>query len=380
MATAAQTSRIGAVDIVRGAAMILMALDHTRDFLGFGANPVDLASTTVPLFFTRWITHFCAPTFFLLTGTSAWLSQRGRPPGQLSRYLFTRGAWLIVFELTVFRCLALQFNFDYRTILLLVLWALGWALVALSVLIYLPRTAIAVFGIALIVGHNLLDGIRSANPFWTLLHSPNLVVSTPEHTIFAGYPLIPWIGVTAVGYCLGPIYDWAPERRRRFLLRTGLALVIGFIVLRSINMYGDPSPWVDTRPLISFLNTTKYPPSLLFLLMTLGAALLMLRAVDGRSNQVVGTYGKVPLFYYLLHFALIHLIAVGVCYARYGQIHWMFESPSIAQAPFTPPPGWGLSLPWVYLFWAIVVCSLYPLCSWYARIKQQRTYPLLSYL
>jgi uncharacterized membrane protein len=380
MATAANSARIEAVDIVRGAAMILMALDHTRDFLGVGANPVDLATTTLPLFFTRWITHFCAPTFFLLTGTSAYLSQRGRPVSQSSWHLLTRGAWLIVFEVTVFRCLALQFNFDYRTVLLLVLWALGWAMIVLSLLIYLPRPAIAAFGIVLILGHHVLDPIGSASPLWTLLHSPNLILNTPEHSIFAGYALIPWVGVTAAGYCLGVIYDWAPERRRRFLVRTGLALSLAFLVLRAINIYGDPSRWVATRPLISFLNTTKYPPSLLFLLMTLGPALLMLRLVDGKTSPVLSTYGKVPLFYYLLHFALIHLMAVVVCYARYGQVHWMFESPSLAQAPFTPPPGWGLSLPWVYLFWATVVCSLYPLCSWYARIKQQHRHPLLSYL
>jgi len=375
-------TRIAAVDIVRGLAMILMALDHTRDFLGVNANPVDLATTTAPLFFTRWITHFCAPTFFLLTGTSAWLSGRGRPASQLSWRLLTRGAWLLLLELTVFR-FVLQFNFDYHTTLLNVLWALGWAMMVLSLLVYLPRPAIAAFGLILVLGHNALDPIRSANPLWSLLHSPNFVLKTPEHAILAGYPLIPWVGVTALGYCLGVVYDWAPGRRRRFLLRTGLALIAAFVAIRAINIYGDPFPWVPNRPLLSFFNTNKYPPSLLFLLMTLGPALLLLGAVDGRSNEVMrvlSTYGKVPLFYFLVHFALIHLIAVVVCYARFGEIHGMFESPSIAQFPFTAPPGWGLSLPLVYLFWAVVVCSLYPLCSWYARIRQTRRHPLLSYL
>ena len=380
MTTPEASARIEAVDIVRGVAMILMALDHTRDFLGVGANPVDLATTTPALFFTRWITHFCAPTFFLLTGTSAYLSRRGRSDRQLSRHLLTRGAWLILFELTVFRGLALQFNFDYRTTLLLVLWALGWAMIALSVLIYLPRPVIAALGLVLILGHNALDPIQSANPFWSILHSPNLILQTAEHQIFVGYTLIPWGGVTAVGYCLGVVYDWTPERRRRFLLRLGLTLVAAFFVVRAINIYADPSPWVLTRPVISFFNTSKYPPSLLFLLMTLGPALLLLRVMDGRTHPVLSTYGKVPLFYYFVHFALIHLIAVAVCYARYGGVHWMFESPSLAQAPFTAPPGWGLSLPWVYLFWALVVGCLYPLCTGYARVKQQRRYPWLSYL
>ena len=189
------------------------------------------------------------------------------------------------------------------------------------------------------------------------------------------------MGVTAVGYCLGAVYDWAPERRRRFLLRTGLALVRCFRrPPRHQHLWRSLRHGCHTAAAISFFNTNKYPPSLLFLLMTLGPALLLLRAVDGRTNRCSGTYGKVPLFYYLVHFALIHLIAVVVCYARYGQMHWMFESPSIAQAPFTSPPGWGFSLPWVYLFWAIVVCCLYPLCSWYAGIRQPRRHPLLSYL
>jgi uncharacterized membrane protein len=375
-------TRVAAVDVVRGLAMILMALDHTRDFLGVNANPVDLATTTAPLFFTRWITHLCAPTFFLLTGTSAWLSRHGRLASQLSWRLLTRGAWLLLLELTVFR-FVLQFNFDYHTTLLNVLWALGWAMIVLSLLVYLPRPAIAAFGIILILGHNALDPIRSANPLWSLLHSPNFVLKTPGHAVLAGYPLIPWVGVTALGYCLGVVYDWAPERRKRFLLLTGLALAAAFLAIRAINIYGDPFPWVATRPLISFFNTNKYPPSLLFLLMTLGPALLLLRAVDGGSNavlRVLTTYGKVPLFYFLVHFALIHLIAVVVCCARFGEIHGMFESPSFAQFPFTAPPGWGLPLPLVYLFWAIVVCCLYPLCSWYARIKQTRRHPLLSYL
>ena len=360
-------ARIGAIDMVRGLAMILMALDHTRDFLGTNANPVAVATTTAPLFFTRWITHFCAPTFFLLTGTSAWLSKRGRTAGQLSWHLLTRGAWLLLLELTLFR-FVLQFNFDYHTALLNVLWALGWALVFLSALVHLPRPAIAAFGIILIVGHNALDPIRSASPYWSLLHSPFFVLKTPVHAILAGYPLIPWVGVTALGYCLGVVYDWTSERRKHFLLHVGMALVVAFIAIRGVNIYGDPVPWAPTRPLISFLNTNKYPPSLSFLLMTLGPALLLLRVLDGHTSPLLrafSTYGKVPLFYFLVHFALIHLFAVVVCYSRFGEVHWMFESPSIARFPFTAPPGWGFSLPLVYLFWAIVVCCLYPVCSWY---------------
>ncbi|HEV7445146.1 MAG TPA: heparan-alpha-glucosaminide N-acetyltransferase domain-containing protein [Steroidobacteraceae bacterium] len=380
--------RVEAVDVVRGAAMILMALDHTRDFLGVtSVSPTDLVNTTVPLFFTRWITHFCAPVFFLLTGTSAYLSQRGRSKGQLSRYLFTRGLWLIFLELTLFRCFGLQFNFDYHMTVLEVLWALGWAMVVLSLLVHIPRSAIAAFGILLIAGHNMLDSIRSSNPLWSILHVPSFVLKTPQHSVFVVYPLIPWIGVTAVGYSLAVIYDWTLQRRRTFLLWSGVVLMAAFVVIRATNAFGDPVPWTPQRSMqftaLSFLNTTKYPPSLLFLLMTIGPALVLLRAVDGWTAPLlrpVATLGRVPMFYYLLHFPLIHLIAVVVCFARYGQVHWMFESQSISRFPITTPPGWGFSLPMVYLLWVCVVCSLYPLCYWFAAVKQRRGSPWLSYV
>ena len=201
------------------------------------------------------------------------------------------------------------------------------------------------------------------------------------------YPLIPWIGVTALGYALGQIYSWEPERRRTFLLRAGLALTSAFLVLRGANIYGDPARWsaqgTTLFTALSFLNTTKYPPSLLFLLMTLGPAMLLLRAVDGstpRWLKAALAIGKVPLFYYMLHFSLIHLLAVLTCYARYGSAHWMFESPTLANYPFTAPPGWGFSLPVVYLVWAVVVVAMYPPCRWFAALKQRRSDPWLSYL
>ena len=385
---AAGRLRVEAIDVVRGIAMILMALDHTRDFLGVtSVSPTDLANTTVPLFLTRWITHFCAPVFFLLTGTSAYLALRGRTKGQLSRYLLTRGLWLIFLELTLFRCLGMQFNFDYDLTVLNVLWALGWAMVVLCLAIHLPRPAIAAAGILLVSGHNMLDSIRSSNPLWSILHAPNFILKTPEHSVFVIYPLIPWVGVAAIGYSLGVIYDWTHERRRTFLLWAGLALMAAFVILRATNAYGDPTPWAPQQSMqftaLSFLNTTKYPPSLLFLLMTIGPALVLLRAVDARSApllRTVATFGKVPLFYFLLHFPLIHLIAVAVCYVRYGHVHSMFESPTISRFPVTFPPGWGFSLPMVYLLWVCVVVSLYPLCRWFASVKQRRNSPWLSYV
>jgi uncharacterized membrane protein len=379
--------RIESIDVVRGFIMILMALDHTRDFFGnSGLNPTDPATTTIPLFFTRWITHFCAPVFFLLTGTGAYLSLRTKSKRELSRFLFTRGLWLIFLEFVVVRCLGWQFNFDYHLVILNVLWALGWAMITLSVLVYLPASLVMAFGIVMIAAHNLLDSIDSSNPLWSILHSPNLIVSRPGHSVFVAYALIPWVGVTAAGYGLGQIYSWPSERRKAFLLPLGLGLTAAFLVLRGINVYGDPLPWSTQRSpaftVLSFLNTNKYPPSLLYLLMTLGPALLFLWAVDARTPgwlRPALTIGKVPMFYYLLHIPLIHLLAVAACYARYGQVHWMFESPTPREFPMTQPPGWGYSLPIIYLIWACVVLTLYPLCRWFAGLKQRRSDAWLSY-
>ena len=381
-------ARVESVDIVRGVIMILMALDHTRDFFGIpGQNPVDMASTTPALFLTRWVTHFCAPVFFLLTGTGAYLSLRRKSPGELSRFLFTRGIWLILLEVVLVRCFAYQFNFDYRVTMLLVLWALGWAMITLSALVRMPAFVATAFGGLLIVGHNLLDSVKSASPPWAILHSPGFVVNTPEHVVFVAYPLIPWIGVTAVGYGLGQVYSWEAGRRRGFLLRLGLALSLAFLVIRGLNIYGDPSRWMRQKTavftVLSFLNTTKYPPSLLFLLMTLGPAMVFLWSVDRGTPRVlrpVLVIGKVPLFYYVLHFALIHLLAVVTCYVRYGSALWMFESPDLGHYPFSPPPDWGYSLPVVYLVWALVVVTMYPLCRGFAGLKQRRSDVWLSYL
>jgi uncharacterized membrane protein len=380
-------ARLESVDVVRGVIMIIMALDHTRDFFGQPGSPTNLATASIALFFTRWITNICAPVFFLLTGTGAWLSLRKRTRPELSRYLFTRGLWLIFLDLVLFRCLAVQFNFDYHTTVITVLWALGWAMIVLSALVHLPPSVVTAFGVIMIATHNLLDSIRSANPLWSIVHAPNIIFEKPGHIVFLAYPLIPWVGVTAVGYGLGQIYAWEPARRQALLLRLGIILTLGFVVLRAINIYGDPSRWATQRTatytFLSFLNTTKYPPSLLFLLMTLGPALLFLWAVDTHMPRLLRPaliIGKVPMFYYLLHFALIHVLAVIICYARYGHIHWMFESPDLAHYPVTFPAGWGLPLPIVYLIWTFVVLAIYPLCRWYAAVKQSSNIPLLSYL
>ena len=384
--------RVDSVDVLRGVIMILMALDHTRDFFGDAAvSPTNLATATAPLFLTRWITHFCAPVFFLLTGTGAWLARGRRSTPDLSRFLLTRGLWLVVLEVTLARFFW-QGNVDYRVTMLTVLWALGWAMIVLAPLVYLPAWVAAALGLALIVSHNLADGVQPASlgafaPVWTILHSPGFVFTGEQHVVFVAYPLIPWIGVTALGYGIGRLFTIEAARRRSLLLRAGLLVTASFALLRAINVYGDPLPWSAQHStaftVLSFLNTNKYPPSLLFLLMTLGPALLFLRAVDGRVPRLLQpalTIGRVPMFYYLLHIVVLHLLAILASFVRYGAIHWMFESPGLGQFPVTQPPGWPAPLPMVYVAWMTVVLVLYPCCRWYAALKARRTDAWLSYL
>jgi uncharacterized membrane protein len=391
-ASALPGRRVEVVDVVRGIIMIFMALDHTRDYFGdASASPTNLATTTTALFFTRWVTHFCAPTFFLLTGTGAYLSRRRRSAADLSTFLVTRGLWLVVLEVTVMRFLW-QFNLDYRVTLLNVLWALGWAMITLGALVRLPVRVVGAIGVVMIAAHNLLDGVRAASfgawaPAWSLLHSPGVIVAGPRHLVFAAYPLIPWVGVTAVGYALGTLWDLPAERRRALLLRLGLGCLAAFLVLRGFNVYGDPAAWsVQPRgsmTLVSFLNLNKYPPSLLFLLMTLGPVSLALRALDGHTPAVLRparVIGAVPLFYYLMHVLLLHLVAAGASLARFGTMQPAVESPTLDRFPMTQVAGWPASLPVVYMVWIVVVLALYPACAWYAGVKRRSGSRWLSYL
>lgn len=390
--SATMRPRIESIDLLRGIIIVIMALDHTRDFFGaLDASPTDLATTTAPLFLTRWITHICAPVFFLLTGTGACLALQRMSKRELSRFLLTRGLWLIFLEVVVMR-FALQFNVDYQVTILTVLWALGWSMIVLGALIHLPNWTIAAFGVVLVAGHNLLDGMPasafgSLAPLWSVLHAPGFLLNSPRHVVLAAYPLIPWIGVAALGYVLGQTYHWNDVRRRTLLLQFGLGLSLGFVLLRLLNVYGDPLPWSPQKSplwtLLSFLDTQKYPPSLLFLLMTLGPALLLLRAFERGTPRWLRPaliIGKVPLFFYVLHFYLIHLLAVVASYLRYGSANGLFQSPDLGHFPFTAPPDWAAPLPVVYLLWTLVVLALYPLCRWYAGVKRRRRDWWLSYL
>jgi uncharacterized membrane protein len=375
--------RVVSVDLLRGFVMIIMALDHTRDFFSkLRFPPEDLSRATPALFFTRWITHFCAPAFFLLAGLGAALSlNRGRTKKGLSWFLFTRGLWLVFLELIVLHFI---WNFSWQfPVILNVIWALGLSMVVLSALVFLPETAVAAIALAMIFGHNLLDGITpdsfgSLAPLWHILHAPGFAV--PDKAILA-YPLIPWSGVMALGYSLGVVYRWDPDRRRQFLITTGTVAVVLFLVLRGFNLYGNPRPWAPMSTTLmtvaAFLNTLKYPPSLHFLLMTLGPAFILLalfeRARGGFVN-FVSVYGKVPLFYFVMHILVIHLLATGFAL-------WQGGEAAFLGIDLSAYPDWyGTGLPGVYLAWVIVIAILYLPCRWYSQLKAASRNPWLSYL
>jgi uncharacterized membrane protein len=387
-------TRVQSIDILRGAIMIIMALDHTREFLHSGAmsfSPEDLSRTTAAIFFTRWITHFCAPVFMLTAGLGAFLrAQRRGSTSDLSRFLWTRGLWLVILELTAVR-FALYFNFDYSFTIVSVLWALGFCMIALAALVYLPRRVLAVVGCALILLHNLADGI-TASAFgkvawvWNLLHQPGLVKFEGVAMIIA-YPLIPWIGVMAAGYCLGPVFLWESDRRQRFLLKLGVGLTAAFMLIRALNIYGDPVRWSHQpsalMTLCSFLKCLKYPPSLDFLLMTLGPALAALALLDRvrlTSANPLLIFGRVPLFYFVVHLFVIHTLAVLLSCFRYGVAGLHLTTLPGMSATIKFPPDYGFPLWVVYVAWIAVVVAMYPACRWFVGLKQRRRDWWLSYL
>ena len=383
--------RVPALDILRGLVMVIMALDHTRDYVHAAAmafQPEDLTRTTPAIFMTRWITHFCAPVFILLAGVGAYL--RAAPPG-LSRFLLTRGFWLVVLEFTVVRA-GFFFDVSGPPFILLVFWALGISMIALAALVHLPFSVLLAVSVAMIASHNLLDGVAPARFgsfawLWRIVHVPGLLTSQPP-TIVA-YPLVPWIGVMAAGYCFGRIYRQPPpDRRRQLLLRLGVALTAAFLVLRGLNIYGDPRPWsVQESPVLtvlSLVNATKYPPSLSFLLMTLGPAMLFLAWADrfrvGEHHPLL-VFGRVPLFFFVIHIPIIHGLAIALTWFRYGAAPFLFLPPPTLGTPreaFPPDYGWDL---WVaYAVTIVAVTLLYPICLSFARFKARRRDWWVSYL
>jgi uncharacterized membrane protein len=375
-------SRVHSIDVLRGLVMVLMALDHVREYImGMAVDPLDLAHTTPLLFATRWVTHFCAPVFILLAGMSAYLSSRRCTKNELSRMLLTRGLWLIFLEWTVVT-FAWTFNFKYQLGLVVqVIGVIGASMIVLAALIRLPVWAVGLIGFILCYAHNLLDGIApeqlgAFSAVWTVLH-----VQGPTSFGFVLYPLIPWVGVMAVGYSLGTLYDADAQSRRQVLISLGLVSILTFVLLRAMNFYGDANHWSAqadfARSVMSFLNVTKYPPSLLYLLATIGPALLLLAALEsaqGRAAGVLATFGNVPLFFYVAHIALAHLGAGLVALALgYG-------TGVLANMFLFQPPNWGLSLAATYAGWLWVLITLYPACLWYAGVKRRRREWWLLYL
>lgn len=401
---AAQTGqRVNSVDLLRGVVMVIMLLDHTREFVhreALNFDPADLTKTNALIFFTRWITHFCAPVFVFLAGTGAFLqTARGKTKPELSRFLITRGLWLILLELTAIRVLV-WFNFDFHfAFMLQVIWVIGVSMILLAGLIHLPLRVIAIGSIAMIALHNLLDGIRvqafpapgkplpgGLDTIWILLHQQGLVFLSPKVYGLALYPLIPWVGVLAAGYCFGAVYQWEVARRRRLLFQLGAGLLVCFVVLRGLNVYGDPNRWSMQKnalfTLLSFLNVSKYPPSLLFLLMTLGAAIIALpwfeQVGHGFLSRIMITFGRVPLIFYLGQWLMAHGLAVIAAYLAGQPIAWLFVGP--LDQPRPNPGNLGFSLWMVYALWLAGLVLLYPLCRWFAEVKRLRRDWWLSYL
>ena len=377
-------NRIQSIDLLRGLIMIIMALDHVRDYIcssSFLFDPLDLTKTNGSLFFTRWITHFCAPVFMLLAGTSAYLTGQKKTKKELSAFLFKRGLWLVFLEMIVVN-FAWSFNIKLPIIFFITIWALGISMMVLAVLIHLPKKIILAFCIIIIAGHNLLDTIHvPGNTLpgfgWALLHEQQFF-NWEGKIWLVGYPLIPWIGVMPLGYCLGRWYaaDYDAVKRRRNLRILGISAIILFILLRFSNVYGDPVRWSAQKDnfftFLSFMNVNKYPPSLLYLLITLGPALLFLAYTEhlkGALVRVITVYGRVPMFYYLIHIYIIHLIALFASVFIPGQNWrlWILDEPIWFT---TGLKGYGFSLPVCYLIWIAVVVAVYPLCKVYDRYKQ----------
>ena len=388
--------RIQSIDIVRGVIMLIMALDHSRDFFhkaGFGSDPTDMATTTPILFFTRWITHYCAPNFVFLSGISAYLAGTRRTKSELSGFLIKRGAWLILAEV-VLLSFAFTANPLYNVIILQVLWAIGFSMIVLGLLVRLPLKVIAIIGIIIFFGHDILDYIKmpkEGTPARILdnlffIAEGSVIVLGKNRIIFDLYAVIPWTGVMLVGYAFGSLFvpSFDPARRKKILRYTGIAAVCLFIVLRLVNKYGDPNPWSvqrnGTYTFLSFLNVSKYPPSLIYLFMTIGPALIILSFTENVKNKVTAIftiYGNVPFFYYILHFYLLRTLDIIIFFASGFTTSQIVSnnSPSLFE-----PKGFGFDLGGVYLVWLCVIIALYWPCRWFSKYKKTHNQWWLSYL
>ncbi|CAH0137504.1 MULTISPECIES: DUF1624 domain-containing protein [unclassified Pedobacter] len=387
------SKRILSIDILRGLVMIIMALDHTRDFFHIGAmtgDPLNPDTTTGMLFFTRWITHFCAPTFVFLSGLSAYLSAQNKTAAQASSFLLKRGLWLILIEIVVIT-FGLTFNPTYNFIILQVIWAIGSSMIFLGLASRISYKTVLITGLILVFGHNLFNlfpaptdsnGDLILKIFFTA--SGTVVPLSANHLVGVFYAILPWTGVMFVGYGVGAWYkkDYAADRRQRNLLIVGLLTIFVFISLRLINIYGDPVPRKEHhdffKNLLAFFNVNKYPPSLQYIAMTLGPAMLFLAFTENLSNRftrIASVYGAVPFFYYVLHFYLLHTLLIVVFFAT-GH-----TTKEIVQVPFWfRPATFGFNLPIVYLIWFCVVAALYLPCRWFKRYKETHQQWWLRYV
>ena len=385
-------TRIAALDVLRGLVIVLMALDHVRDYFhasGYAFDPLDPSATTPLLYVTRWVTHFCAPTFVFLAGVSAWLQgAKGKDRATLASFLVKRGLWLVVLEVTV---VAFAWSFSIPLLPhLQVIWAIGWSMVALAGLVFLPVPAVLAIGILIVAGHNLLDPIQASalgawQPLWLLLHEQGMVVRHGTVVLFVAYPLLAWIGVMALGYGLGPVF--VSPRRDRILVALALAMLALFFLLRGLNLYGDPIPWTaqatTTKTLMAFFNVRKYPPSLLYVCVTLAPMLLLVPLFDrlrGAFASFLRTFGSVPLMAYVSHLYVMHLLAIAARAATGQNLDGMFNT--IHDIFITPQvfAGSGFPLAVTYVAWLAVLAIIYPLCVWWSGVKRRRRDWWLSYL
>jgi uncharacterized membrane protein len=388
--------RLTSIDMLRGLVVIIMALDHVRDFVMLGAmqDPMSDPNVTPSLFFTRWITHFCAPVFVFLAGTSAGLMAARKSPASLAAFLAKRGLWIIFVEVVV---ISTAFTFSpfgvaqaggHTFVILQTLWAIGASMLVLAGAQFLGMRACLIVGLVIVLGHNLLDPIwpkgemvDSPALIWIALHAQMRFLAGPFLIIFA-YPLLPWVGVMLLGYGTAGIFQNSPEKRNAQLFKIGLGLIAAFLALRALDVYGDPHGW-HLQPagaaatVMSFLNVTKYPPSLLYLLMTLGPAALVCANADrfrGWFKDTLIIYGRVPFAFYIAHFYLAHSLAVAL-----GMYQGFTLNQMMTLQNFNPK-GFGVELPEVYAVWLLVIALLYPLCRWVAAVKARRTDWWLSYL
>ena len=388
--------RLSSIDMVRGLVVVVMAIDHVRDYFNVGgeADPMANPAVGAALFFTRWITHFCAPVFVFLAGTSAGLMTSRRTPSALGGFLFTRGLWLIFVEFVI---VATGWSFapggmeqlDGRVgAVMQVIWAIGASMIVLSGAQFLGQRACLAIGGAVLVGHNLLDPIwpvtsgifDASHPVWVALHA-QMRTDVGPFSLFWIYPLLPWAGVMLVGYGSAAIFTAPAHRRDARLLACGFAATAAFVLLRGVSVYGEPNPWQvqgsAVATVVDFLNVTKYPPSLLFLLMTLGPA-AMVCALAGRVPEAIKqpliVFGRAPFAFYVAHLYLIHALAVG-----FGVMQG-FGAGQFLTYSFFFPKGYGVGLPGVYAAWLLVIAILYPLCRSVAAAKDRRREWWLSYL